>query len=444
MALSTITFTIPSSCAWSVSGLPSWVTVLREQFRYRSSFSNIQHCTQHRSRPLSHLQYRWGFVYRQPGGSHGDVQLFAQPELGKLSGGRWDARHHAYDTAQLRLVSFRFCRRGLRFRETVPVPVQLQSLSTLQPTPELPAQLPSASVELRIPSTRQLPRRRAVIRSTPIRETFRRPVGRSISRLRYRPVALGQFPACRPGLRLRETVPVPVQLQSLSTLQPTTGAAPLSYLQHQWSYVYRQPGSSHGDVQLFAQPELGKTFRRSVGTLDITLTIPSNCTWSVSSLPPWITISGNGNGTGPASITFNIAPNTGAARSATFSISGALYTVNQSMFGQSAPVISQNGIVPLSGSVPVIQAGSWISIYGTSLAGGTESWNGDFPTSLAGVSVTINGKPAYLSYVSPTQINVQAPGRYSDGNRQRGCYHSRSIYRVHCHVVKVWSSIQSL
>jgi uncharacterized protein (TIGR03437 family) len=35
--------------------------------------------------------------------------------------------------------------------------------------------------------------------------------------------------------------------------------------------------------------------------------------------------------------------------------------------------------------------------------------NGRLPTSLDGVSVTINGKPAFVEYISPTQINVQAP-----------------------------------
>jgi uncharacterized protein (TIGR03437 family) len=72
------------------------------------------------------------------------------------------------------------------------------------------------------------------------------------------------------------------------------------------------------------------------------------------------------------------------------------------------PAISPGGIVPNDGSVSVIQAGSWISIYGSFLANGTYLWNGDFPMSLGGTSVTINGKPAYLWFVSPTQINAQA------------------------------------
>lgn len=56
-----------------------------------------------------------------------------------------------------------------------------------------------------------------------------------------------------------------------------------------------------------------------------------------------------------------------------------------------------------------IQAGSFVDLYGTNLAPAFTQWNNDFPTSIAGTSVTINGKPAYLLYVSPTVIALQAP-----------------------------------
>ena len=80
------------------------------------------------------------------------------------------------------------------------------------------------------------------------------------------------------------------------------------------------------------------------------------------------------------------------------------------------PGINAGGVVQLYTSLSTIQAGSWISIYGSYLAQTTATWQGDFPTSLGGVSVTINGKLGYLWYVSPTQINLQAPDDTAVGN----------------------------
>jgi uncharacterized protein (TIGR03437 family) len=63
-----------------------------------------------------------------------------------------------------------------------------------------------------------------------------------------------------------------------------------------------------------------------------------------------------------------------------------------------------------------VSAGSWVTIVGTGLSTGTRSWEpSDFngtalPTQLDGVGVKINGKSAYVAYISPVQINVQAPG----------------------------------
>jgi uncharacterized protein (TIGR03437 family) len=66
-----------------------------------------------------------------------------------------------------------------------------------------------------------------------------------------------------------------------------------------------------------------------------------------------------------------------------------------------APIISP-------GAAPV-QPGAWVSVYGSNLASGTALWNGGFPMSLGGTSVTVDGKRAFLWYVSPTQINLQVP-----------------------------------
>jgi trimeric autotransporter adhesin len=82
----------------------------------------------------------------------------------------------------------------------------------------------------------------------------------------------------------------------------------------------------------------------------------------------------------------------------------------------SAPTLLTGGIVPAYSSVNTIEAGEWISLYGSNLASSMAAWNGAFTTSLGGTSVTIDGKAAYLSYVSPDQINVQAPDDTATGS----------------------------
>jgi uncharacterized protein (TIGR03437 family) len=83
--------------------------------------------------------------------------------------------------------------------------------------------------------------------------------------------------------------------------------------------------------------------------------------------------------------------------------------------GTGPPAINPAGVVPVFSTASIIQPGSWVSIYGTNLATGIASWNGDFPTSLLGTSVTINGKSAALWFVSPGQINLQAPDDATTG-----------------------------
>ncbi len=74
-----------------------------------------------------------------------------------------------------------------------------------------------------------------------------------------------------------------------------------------------------------------------------------------------------------------------------------------------SPVISPFGVVPVFSKATAIQPGSWASIYGSNLSNVRASWKGDFPTELGGTTVAVNGKAAYLWFVSPGQINFQAP-----------------------------------
>lgn len=74
-----------------------------------------------------------------------------------------------------------------------------------------------------------------------------------------------------------------------------------------------------------------------------------------------------------------------------------------------APTINPGGVVALASPSTTIQSGSWATIYGTNLATSTVTSTSSFPASLAGTSVSVNGKPAFLYYVSATQIDFQAP-----------------------------------
>jgi uncharacterized protein (TIGR03437 family) len=66
------------------------------------------------------------------------------------------------------------------------------------------------------------------------------------------------------------------------------------------------------------------------------------------------------------------------------------------------------------GGVATIAPNTWVSISGSNLgpAGDTRTWGstdfvgGQLPTSLDGLSVTVNGVPAYVYYISPTQVNI--------------------------------------
>lgn len=91
--------------------------------------------------------------------------------------------------------------------------------------------------------------------------------------------------------------------------------------------------------------------------------------------------------------------------------------------GSASPLIRPNGVITASafGGSSAIAPGTFVEIYGQNLAGTTRSWQAsDFtgdtaPKSLDGVSVSVNGQPAYVSYVSPGQVNALVPSIIAPG-----------------------------
>ncbi len=126
-------------------------------------------------------------------------------------------------------------------------------------------------------------------------------------------------------------------------------------------------------------------------------------------------------GAGAGNVTLYVAGLGGPAGAATSS-NANVYTTNVSLTPAApanTPTITTGGVVPVYSTSTTIQPGSWFSVYGSKLAPGTTIWdflNGAFTTSLGGTSVSVNGKPAYLWFVSDGQINAQAPDDTATGS----------------------------
>lgn len=86
-----------------------------------------------------------------------------------------------------------------------------------------------------------------------------------------------------------------------------------------------------------------------------------------------------------------------------------------------APLLQTTGVVNSASLLAQIAPNTWTSIFGGALAASTRDWqpsdfaNGSLPASLNGVSAAINGEPAYLSYISPGQVNLLLPADIPPG-----------------------------
>jgi uncharacterized protein (TIGR03437 family) len=90
------------------------------------------------------------------------------------------------------------------------------------------------------------------------------------------------------------------------------------------------------------------------------------------------------------------------------------YTLTPGGASGNAPTISSGGVQNGASFQAGIVPNSWITIKGSSLASTTDTWdkaivNGQLPTTLDNVSVSVGNKPAYIYFVSPTQVNAVAP-----------------------------------
>ena len=157
---------------------------------------------------------------------------------------------------------------------------------------------------------------------------------------------------------------------------------------------------------------------------------PNRLFQATVSAPPngkWLTVS-PASALTPQTLTVTVAAKdlvagvyTGSLKLTVEGIPTASITIPVTYTLQVKPAISAGGVVERAGGGKAIAPGTWVSIFGTLLSSTTRAWrntdfqNGVLPTALDGVSVTIDGKPAAVAFISPSQINVLAPDDSSTG-----------------------------
>ncbi len=144
--------------------------------------------------------------------------------------------------------------------------------------------------------------------------------------------------------------------------------------------------------------------------------------WTASDSDDWIALSA-ASGTGAATLSItanpaNFAPGTytSTVTIAASGASGSPATVTLTLVVSGTPPVPVIAGVANTGDYQAAFAtATWLAIFGSNLSQTTATWsasnfvNGALPTSLDGVSVTIDGVPAYVEFISPGQINVLAP-----------------------------------
>jgi uncharacterized protein (TIGR03437 family) len=148
------------------------------------------------------------------------------------------------------------------------------------------------------------------------------------------------------------------------------------------------------------------------GNLTVSIQTAASCPWTISGLPSWITVSSATSANISATICFAIAPNPGAARTATIAIANAPVQVTQQS-GISVPSISPGGVVNAASSAvgSPVAPGSIATAYGSFLISSPATSSGaPLPNGLAGLSMHFgSGIEVPLFAVSGAQVNLQVP-----------------------------------
>jgi hypothetical protein len=195
----------------------------------------------------------------------------------------------------------------------------------------------------------------------------------------------------------------------------------------------------------------------------VTVTTASGCSWTAATSTSWITISSGASGTGPGSVAFRVAANTGSARVGTLTIAGQTFTVSQGS-GCSYSINPSSVSVGVGGGAagPIAVStatdcswsaasnASWITVTGSANGSGNGSVALNVAANtgaarsgtvtIAGQTLTVS-QPSACSYaISQTTMSIdRRPGNYSVSvTAPAGCGWSASVTSG-----QAWLSIES-
>jgi uncharacterized protein (TIGR03437 family) len=183
------------------------------------------------------------------------------------------------------------------------------------------------------------------------------------------------------------------------------------------AYINQRP---HGYVPVDAILEPAEAqLPAEGGRGDVTVNAESlDVAWSAVASDSWIEITGTTQpkGISDGYFSFRVKANPSPiARQGTITAAGRTFGIYQAGAAGGKPVIEFDQIRNGASFVTGVTANAWITIKGINLARTTRSWapadfdGNNLPTVLENVRVNINGRSAYVYYVSPTQLNVLAP-----------------------------------
>ena len=94
------------------------------------------------------------------------------------------------------------------------------------------------------------------------------------------------------------------------------------------TFTINQAGGTSGCTFTLSPTSANVGVGGGIGTVNVNAST-ATCTWTAVSNVPWVTFLYSGSGTGSSVVVYNVAANSGPARSGTLTIAGITYTINQ-------------------------------------------------------------------------------------------------------------------